>query len=101
MKKEQQAITNEKAITGVSIYKQNKVVGIERLNTCKANVEYLEDGSVALISYGALVALLDWAGNFYDVLRYTYGYTATSAHHIAKFRNKLRPLINNEYRYPI
>ena len=40
-----------------------------------------------LVSYCTVVAVIDKATNkLYDVLRTVYGYSATSAQHIAKFR---------------
>ena len=72
----------------------------ERLYSCNAEVLYLDNNCIALSSYHTFVALIDTeSGNFYDVLRYTYGYAATSAQHIAKFRNKFRSIITTEYRY--
>lgn len=63
--------------------------GSERLRNCNAVVIFLEDiltGEVifALQSYDTIVAVID-GREAYDFLRYVYGYTATSAQHIAKF----------------
>ena len=100
MKKAEQAIINKAALEGVKLYKNAVAVEkVERLYTCKAYVQYL-DNCIALVSYNTLVAVFDReSGKFYDVLRYTYGYTSTSAQHIAKFRNLFRSLITCEYRY--
>lgn len=58
-----------------------------RLRNCKASV-YKNDNYYILKSYGTYVAFIDRRENIcYDILRYTYGYTATSAGHIAKFKN--------------
>lgn len=57
-----------------------------RLNQCQA---YVKETSkyYALISYKTLVAFIDKKSKMcYDILRYDYGYTSTSAQHIAKFR---------------
>lgn len=44
-----------------------------------------------LKSYDTIVAVFDhYHFRLFDVLRYVYGYTATSAQHIAKFRNWVR-----------
>lgn len=58
-----------------------------RLDYCNAGIAYIGHYEV-LRSYNTLVALYDSDTNtVYDVLRLVYGYTATSARHIAKFRN--------------
>ena len=100
MKKAEQAIINKAALEGVKLYKNAVAVEkVERLYTCKAYVQYL-DNCIALVSYNTLVAVFDRkSGNFYDILRYTHGYSNASAQHIAKFRNLLRGRIQAEYRY--
>lgn len=56
-----------------------------RLRKCNAHVSGIGKW-VVLISYNTIVAILDTeTRELYDVLRYRYGYTATSAQHIAKF----------------
>lgn len=60
---------------------------VNRLNYCQAWV-YQSSGYRFLVSYKTIVAFIDDSGNMFDVLRFMYGYTATSAMHIAKFRNK-------------
>ena len=58
-----------------------------QLRSCKARV-YETDTYWILQSYGTFVAVTSKAtGVCYDVLRIVYGYTATSAQHIAKFRH--------------
>ena len=59
---------------------------IERLDYCQAKT-YQTSGYSFLISYNTIVAFIDDRGNMFDVLRLVYGYTATSAEHISKFRN--------------
>lgn len=57
------------------------------LRYCKAWVYDTPDWYL-LKSYDTIVAAIRKAtGDCYDALRYVYGYTATSASHIAKFRN--------------
>ena len=58
-----------------------------RLRTCQAYV--IETTNfIVLKSYYTVVAFIDKRTNtMYDVLRTVYGYTATSAKHIAKFRH--------------
>ena len=61
----------------------------ERLDYCQAYT-YQTRGYTFLMSYNTLVAFIDYNDQMYDTLRLVYGYTATSAKHIAKFRNKFR-----------
>lgn len=56
-----------------------------RLRRCNAYVSRIGKWFV-LTSYSTIVAIMDSDTHvLYDVLRYRYGYTATSAQHIAKF----------------
>ena len=94
MKKENQKVVNAICETA---YKELKKYLEEyrysygskyRLLNCQAEVvEYLD--YICLYSYGTLVAFIDRNNDTcFDVLRLVYGYTATSAKHIAKFYNK-------------
>ena len=57
-----------------------------RLRSCKAWV-YETESFYLLESYRTIVAVIDKSTNdLYDALRTVYGYTATSAQHISKFR---------------
>lgn len=56
----------------------------ERLYTCKAEVLFYDE-FIALRSYNTIVAVYEQNGYLFDILRLVYGYTATSAQHIAKF----------------
>lgn len=57
----------------------------KRLRTCQAIVLEFEDCYI-LQSYHTLVAgIMKDTGEEFDFLRMVYGYTPTSAHHIAKF----------------
>lgn len=69
----------------------------ERLNSCQA-WWYKTGGYVFLVSYNTCVAFIDHKGNMYDILRLVYGYTVTSAKHIAKFRNKFRHVSEHTWR---
>lgn len=61
-----------------------------RLNKCIAATCRTNDFEV-LRSYNTIVALYHIkTGLFVDILRREYGYTATSAQHIAKFKNLMR-----------
>lgn len=70
---------------------------VERLDYCQAWT-YQTRGYSFLVSYETIVAFVDDNGNMYDVLRLVYGYTATSAKHIAKFRNQLRHVSEHTWR---
>lgn len=72
----------------------------KRLYSCKA---WFFDGVtrngehryIILRSYSTVVAIFDtYTTTLYDALRLVYGYTATSAQHIAKFRNYIRDYFN-------
>lgn len=55
------------------------------LRSCSAEV-YKGDRFIVLKSYRTIIAAIDTeTDTLYDFLRYVYGYTATSAQHIAKF----------------
>lgn len=65
---------------------------IGRLYTCTAEI-YRCGNILALKSYNTIIAFVIIGSNkieLIDALRYVYGYTSTSAQHIAKFRNWLR-----------
>lgn len=63
-----------------------------RLDYCTAETFNVGSRYTVLRSYKTIVAFYDHEENtLYDVLRYVYGYTATSAKHIAKFRNMMNP----------
>ena len=65
---------------------RNGIQSVSRLRSCNACV--LTSGNYYLLkSYSTIAAAIDTEGNIYDFLRYVYGYTSTSAQHIAKFRN--------------
>ena len=62
-----------------------------RLNHCQAWTQDFE-GFTVLWSYKTAVAVYDKSTDtLYDILRGVYGYTATSAQHIAKFRHLYNP----------
>ena len=71
---------------------------VERLRTCQAHVEFYND-YIVLVSYSTPVAFIDDKGNLLDELRLVYGYTATSAQHIAKFKNEFSRYWSNSYCY--
>ena len=66
-----------------------------RLYHCSAEWAQLGDW-VLLRSYSTIVAAYNAdTDEFFDFLRLVYGYTATSAQHIAKFRNYCRSVTGN------
>ena len=63
----------------------SKPIKWKRLRNCQAMVFEFEDCYI-LQSYHTLVAgIFKDTGEEFDFLRMVYGYTSTSAHHIAKF----------------
>ena len=63
----------------------NGELNVKQLRRCNAEV-YDTVGYFLLRSYNTIVAVVEKStGSTWDVLRMVYGYTATSAQHIAKF----------------
>ena len=68
-----------------------------QLNTCQARIYYTEN-YIVLRSYGTVIACIECCtGDFYDFLRLVYGYTATSAQHISKFKKNYKYRITKEF----
>ena len=89
MKKDKQINFNNKVILKFNEFcaDGNRIGDVIRLNHCKAYVMETKNYYL-LYSYGTLVAFINKRENIcYDILRLVYGYTSTSAQHIAKFRN--------------
>ena len=91
MKKEEQRRINESVEDFLKYYnieiEKHPVTSASRLRTCKA-VVYDSDFFLVLKSYNTVVAVIDKdEGILYDFSRLVYGYTATTAKHIAKFAN--------------
>ena len=73
-------------------------IKIKRLRSCSAEVCDTENYYI-LRSYATFVAVIDKATCIcYDALRKVYGYTATSAQHITKFRSDYPPYNCRNYR---
>ena len=75
-----------------------------RLRTCTAEIFDVYEGGIirytVLYSYDTLVAYYDHdSGVFCDILRVVYGYTNTSAQHIAKFKKDLGYIITRDIRF--
>lgn len=72
---------------------------IKRLRTCNAFVIETENAYL-LKSYNTLIAALSkHTLELYDVLRREYGYTATSAQHIAKFARDYGARVKYTFRF--
>ena len=94
MKKSEQLAINEQVLTLVNDFNTtNNYTGtFQRLRPCSAEVAPVIDAETGellyyvLRSYRTIVAAIDVrTDTLYDFLRYVYGYTSTSAQHIAKF----------------
>ena len=94
MKKSEQLAINEQVIALVNEFNRsnNYALNWRRLRSCSADVAPIIDCETGellyyvLRSYRTVVAAIDVrTDTLYDFLRYVYGYTATSAQHIAKF----------------
>lgn len=94
MKKSEQIAINEQVIALVNEFNatNNYALNWRKLRSCSAEVAPIVDAETGellyyvLRSYRTVVAAIDVrTDTLYDFLRYVYGYTATSAQHIAKF----------------
>lgn len=86
-KRENQALCNQicKEVFEYAISELKGYYSQKRLRTCRAVVFETENYFI-LKSYRTIIAVIDKrTDTLYDVLRYVYGYTATSAQHISKF----------------
>lgn len=98
MKKEEQRYINSRMMIALDKINEafydtpdDKMPAKIRLNHCQAWTQDFE-GFIVLWSYNTAVAVYDKSTDtLYDVLRGAYGYTATSAQHIAKFRHLCNP----------
>ena len=93
MKKSEQLAINAQVIAILTDINRFCVTGdFKRLRSCSAEVAPVMDTETGVLmyyvlrSYNTIVAAIDVSNDtLYDFLRYVYGYTATSAQHIAKF----------------
>ena len=88
-KREKQALCNQicKEVYEDAMAELNSGCSFKRLRTCSA-VVFESENYYVLQSYRTPIAVIDKSTDtLYDVLRYVYGYTATSAQHIAKFEH--------------
>ena len=100
MKKSEQFKINNKVLTALvesKLYYEHLINKV-RLNKCKAYVKETENYYL-LYSYDTFVAFINKRENIcYDILRLSYGYTSTSAQHIAKFRKSYGAVDTLTYR---
>ena len=101
MKKFEQISVNEVAkdiyIDAMKQYHEKSKHRFDRVDYCQAWVTQTDD-YIYLMSYSTIVAVIEKSTGFLaDVLRMVFGYTATSAKHIAKFRHMF-PVVR-EYTY--
>lgn len=88
MKKDQQVVMNDYVLKNYSRmmngFRENWYNSV-RLRSCQACV-YETENFFVLKSYDTIVAFIDKnTQQKFDILRYVYDYTSTSAKHIAKF----------------
>lgn len=89
MKKSEQLAINEEVMKALDEFNacNDEMVSEGRLRSCTAQV-YRKGKYYVLQSYRTIIAFIDTeTDTCYDVLRYVYGFTSTSAQHIAKFRH--------------
>ena len=87
--KQKQQLINSAIHLALNEFENNNdgLVKIGRLRTCNATV-YENERYIVLMSYTTTVAFIDKREQkAYDIPRLVYGYTSTSAQHIAKFFN--------------
>lgn len=95
MKKAEQKEINSRILDFIETYNRfdTETIKAEKLDYCQATIIYTTTTGgrkfKLLQSYNTIVACYDETSHIlYDFLRYVYGYTATSAKHISKFRNR-------------
>ena len=89
MTRREQLIINDYCEREIPIVESElaNIVSVKRLRTCKAYV-YETDSYYILKSYATVVAFICKDDlECFDILRMVYGYTSTSAKHIATFKN--------------
>lgn len=75
-----------------------KILSVQRLRTCQAHV-YETDSYYLLKSYTTFVAFIRKSDcECFDILRNVYGYSATSAQHISKFKKDYHAVSTQTWR---
>lgn len=88
MTRREQIIMNDYCEREISEYEADlgKILSLRRLHKCQAYV-YETERYYILKSFATVVAFIRKSdGECFDILRIVYGYSATSAQHIAKFK---------------
>ena len=88
MTRREQMIINDycERETAIAVIELTNIKKVARLRECTAFV-YETESYYVLRSYSTYVAFIRKSdGTCFDILRAVYGYTATSAQHIAKFK---------------
>ena len=86
-KKEMQLLINNEVRNAINCYElaNETIIRTTRLRFCTAKVHETANYFV-LQSYSTIVSFIDKrTDTLYDILRLVYGFTSTSARHIAKF----------------
>ena len=87
IKNENNTIVEKEWNIAYNDFQSNAIIESRKLRSCSA-VVHETDKYYFLQSYNTIVAFIDKStGTCYDVLRLVFGYTSTSAQHIAKFRH--------------
>lgn len=100
MTRREQLIINDYCEREIPIVESElaNVVSVKRLRTCSAYV-YETDSYYILKSYSTFVAFIRKDDcECFDILRNVYGYTATSAQHIAKFKHDYHAVSTQTWR---
>lgn len=86
-KRENQALCNQicKEVYDDAIAELNAACKYKRLRRCSAVVFETEHYFILQSYHTPIAVIAKSTDTLYDVLRYVYGYTATSAQHISKF----------------
>jgi len=91
------AICKNVFATAMNEFDNSSKMNLGKLRNCTAEVLETEN-YFFLRSYNTIIAVMyKWTGECFDVLRMVYGYTATSAQHIAKFARDYHE--TNRYTY--
>lgn len=104
MKKAEQERINNYVLKNLDVFHDVQAdaywnYGNVRLRYCSASV-YETPDYIVLRSYSTIVAFINkHNGELFDILRYVYGYTSTSAQHIAKFRSDYWNYSSKYYSY--
>ena len=100
MTRQEQLIINDYCEREIPIVESElaNIVSVKRLRTCTAYV-YETDSYYILKSYSTVVAFIrKYDFECFDILRKVYGYTATSAQHIAKFKHDYHAVSTQTWR---